>query len=163
MRAGWMMVLALAACAPAPPAKDDAASLVGAWRSHISFSSGPFAAIKDLEFMFVFHAGGTLTESSNYDAAPPVPPAYGVWRKTGEGKYEAHYEFYVSKAPPTTAELPNGWLPAGRGAFDETITLSSDGRSFTSTIRYQGFDAVGQATDKGDANGQGARMDFPGS
>ena len=36
---------------------------------------------KDLEFMYAFNVSGTMTESSNYDAAPPVPPAYGVWKK----------------------------------------------------------------------------------
>ena len=52
--------------------------LVGAWRSNVQFKSGAFASITDLEFMYVFNAGGTLTESSNYDGVPPVPPAYGV-------------------------------------------------------------------------------------
>ena len=37
--------------------------------------------MKDLEFMYVFNVGGTMTASSNYDGAPPVPPAYGVWRR----------------------------------------------------------------------------------
>src|SRR4051812_42743591 len=44
-------------------------ALVGAWRSHVAFDSGAFANVKDLEFMYVFNAGGTMTESSNYDAS----------------------------------------------------------------------------------------------
>ncbi len=43
---------------------------------------------KDLEFMYVFHADGTMTESSNYDAFPPGPPAYGVWRNSGRRQYD---------------------------------------------------------------------------
>jgi len=41
-------------------------SLVGAWRGKIQFKTGTFSTIKDLEFMYVFNAGGTMTESSNY-------------------------------------------------------------------------------------------------
>ena len=155
MRAGLIAIaLALAGCSGQKPE-----ALVGAWRSRIAFSNGPFAAIKDLEFMYVFHADGTLTESSNYDASPPVPPAYGVWRKTEPARYEAHYEFYLTKPPASAGDLPNGWGPAGHGAFDETITVAADGRSFTSTLRYQGFDAAGQPTaDKGEAKGAADRM-----
>src|SRR3954447_24153644 len=82
-------------------AASDAAAqdLMGEWRAQLQFSSGAFAPIKDLEFMYVFNQGGTLTESSNYDASPPVPPAYGIWRKTGDNKYELKYEFYVTKPP----------------------------------------------------------------
>lgn len=58
-------------------------SLAGAWQGKVQFTTGAFAAVKDLEFMYAFHVGGTMTESSNYDGAPPAPPAYGVWRKTG--------------------------------------------------------------------------------
>src|SRR4051812_33684080 len=52
--------------APMPVAEAD--GLTGAWRSKIQFTTGSFAAVKDLEFMYVFNAGGTMTESSNYDA-----------------------------------------------------------------------------------------------
>ena len=117
-------------------------SLVGAWRSQIHFSSGPFAAMKDLEFMYVFNQGGTLTESSNYDGAPPVPPAYGVWRATGARQFEAKYLFYITRAPATLAEITSGggWMPAGYGEFIEQITLSQDGKTFTSNMKYTAFD-----------------------
>ena len=42
------------------------ANLAGAWRGKVQFTSGAFAEIKDLEFMYAFNAGGTMTESSNY-------------------------------------------------------------------------------------------------
>jgi hypothetical protein len=86
---------------PEPLAASDTAApdLAGEWRAQLQFISGAFASIKDLEFMYVFNSGGTMTESSNYDASPPVPPAYGIWRKVGAKEFEAKYEFYVTKAP----------------------------------------------------------------
>ncbi len=134
--------------------------IVGAWRSSIQFESGAFAAIHDLEFMYVFNAGGTLTESSNYDAAPPVPPAYGVWREIGPHEFEAKYEYFAT-APAEASEFEKAavWLPAGRGLFTETITLADDGRSFTSTLRYEPLDAKGKPADGGGtAKGQAVRI-----
>lgn len=138
-------------------------ALVGEWRAQLQFSSGAFAPIKDLEFMYVFNAGGTMTESSNYDGAPPVPPAYGIWRQTGPNQYEAKYEFYVTKAPARFEEITSGggWLPAGRGVFFEAITLSADGNTFTSKIRYEAFDtAGGPVAGGGEAEGQGVKLTF---
>ena len=31
--------------------------MVGAWKGKVQFSSGSFAEVKDLEFMYVFNAG----------------------------------------------------------------------------------------------------------
>ena len=125
------------------------ADLAGQWRSHVQFADGAFASIHDLEFMYVFNAGGTMTESSNYDTTPPVPPAYGIWRATGPGRFEAKYEFYAT--PP----------PAGRGVLIETIALADDGRSYTSTIRYEAYDAAGAAIEGGGkATGRGVRLSF---
>ena len=156
----YLPLLLAAACAaegPAPPAP-----LIGAWRSSLQFSTGAFASIQDLEFMYVFNAGGTLTESSNYDGAPPVPPAYGTWRALGPGEFEAKYEFYVTApAPPDAFKTGAGWLPSGRGVFTERITLAPDGQTFTSTIRYEAFDVKGQpVTGGGEATGRAVRIGF---
>jgi hypothetical protein len=142
-------------CAGGSPSGDNARagadSLVGAWRGSVQFQTGAFAAVKDLDFMYVFNSGGTLTESSNYDGAPPVPPAYGLWRQTGPRQFAAKYAFYATRPPTAFEEISRGggWLPAGRGVLQETITLSADGRSFTSTLRYDAFDAAGKATETG--------------
>ena len=122
-----LLVTALTlACQGRPPATSSNQNLAGAWRVEIQFQSGDFAAIRDLQFMTVFNQGGTLTESSNYDGAPPVPPAYGIWRATGPDAFEAKYEFFVTKAPAAIADLTTGggWLPTGRGVFTEAIQLS---------------------------------------
>ena len=149
---------------PQPPvASDPAAPLLGQWRAQLQFTSGAFAAIKDLEFMYVFNSGGTMTESSNYDGAPPVPPAYGIWRNTGPKQFEVKYEFYVTKAPAAFEEITKGggWGPAGRGIFVERITLSDDGKSFTSKIKYDQFDTAGKpAEGGGEATGRGVKLTF---
>jgi hypothetical protein len=150
---------------PKPLAASDAAplDLVGEWHAQLQFSSGAFVSIKDLEFMYAFNQGGTMTESSNYDASPPVPPAYGIWRKVGAREFEAKYEFYVTKAPEAFEEIVKGggWAPAGRGVFVERITLSEDGKSFTSKIKYDQFDTAGKpAEGGGEATGRGVKMTF---
>ena len=144
---------------PSSPPND----LAGAWRVEIQFRSGDFAAIRDLQFMTVFNQGGTLTESSNYDGAPPVPPAYGIWRATGPDAFEAKYEFFITKAPAAIADLTTGggWLPAGRGVLTETIQLSPDGSAYRSQIHYAAYDSLGQArAGGGEAEGRGVRMAF---
>jgi hypothetical protein len=128
---------------PAAAAAQD--ELVGAWRAKVQFSSGAFAGVQDLQLLYVYNAGGTMTESSNYDGAPPVAPAYGVWRQTGPREYQTRYVFFMSK-PPASLDLlmqGGGWMPAGHGVLDEKITLAEDGQSYTSTLTYAGFDQGG--------------------
>ena len=136
-------------------------AIVGAWRSTVQFTSGPFAEVKDLEFMYVFNAGGTLMESSNYDAMPPVPPAYGTWRPVGMDEYELRYEYFATKPPADVATIPTGggWMPNGRGVLTERIKLSADRQSFTSKLSFQMLDATGKPVEGGgEAEGKGVRM-----
>ena len=161
-----MVVLAVAGRSQSQPLAASgtaAVDLAGEWRAQLQFSSGAFASIKDLEFMYAFNQGGTMTESSNYDASPPVPPAYGIWRKVGAKEFEAKYEFYVTKAPATFDEIAKGggWGLAGRGIFVERITVSEDGKSFTSKIKYDQFDTAGKpAEGGGEATGKGVKLTF---
>ncbi|MEO5903708.1 MAG: hypothetical protein ABIQ55_06850 [Gemmatimonadaceae bacterium] len=143
----------------APPEESDATqdvSLAGAWHSRIHFNGGVLGGVPDLEFLYSYNAGGTMTESSNYDeAANSSPPAYGVWRKRGPRQFETKYLFYQTRAP-APADGPgndNAWLPAGRGVLTEAITLSADGKSYTSTIKYVSFDKSGKATTGGGEGG----------
>ena len=155
-----LLPLTLLACGPATVRNDAPPPIIGAWRSSLQFSSGAFASIKDLEFMYVFNQGGTLTESSNYDGAPPVPPAYGVWHAISATEFEAKYEFYVTApSPPDAFKTGAGWLPSGRGIFIERITLSPDGKTFTSTITYEALDTHGQPiAGGGTAEGHAVRI-----
>ena len=145
------------------PAESPGADLTGAWRATIQFQSGAFAPIHGLEFMYVFNAGGTMTESSNFDGAPPVPPAYGIWKRTGRNRFEAKYEFYATKPPAKLEEITKGggWMPAGRGVFTETIEISEDGSTFTSAIIYKAFDTSGASVEGGGAaTSRGERLVF---
>jgi len=94
----------------------DRGMLVGAWRSKVVFRSGPLAEMKDLEFLYAYNAGGTMTESSNYDeAANSSPPAYGVWKQAGPRTFETKYVFYTTKAPGPGDGAPDSgdWWPSG--------------------------------------------------
>ena len=137
--------------------------LVGTWRSKVQFTSGPFAEAKDLEFFMVFNQGGTMTESSNYDAMPPVPPAYGIWRETGDRAYELRYEYFNSKPPKSFDEISGGggWGVGGRGIIREKVTVAEDGKTFTSEIDFVLYDETGkQIPGGGKAVGKGERMEF---
>jgi hypothetical protein len=150
------------------PAADGAAGataleLVGQWRARLRFRDGEFAAVDDLEFMYVFNAGGTMTESSNYDSAPPVPPAYGIWRRIGPDRFEAKYEFYPTSAPTGLDDITSGggWRCAGRGVFTETITVAADGATFASEMVYEAFGEAGEPVAGGGmATGRGVRLQF---
>jgi hypothetical protein len=145
----------------APAAAQD--ELVGAWRTKVQFSSGAFASVQDLELLYVYNVGGTMTESSNYDGAPPVAPAYGVWRQTGPRQYETRYMFFQSQ-PPASLDLimqGGGWMPAGHGVLDEKITLAEDGQSYTSTLTYAAFGQSGApVAGGGSATAMGQRITF---
>jgi hypothetical protein len=153
---------ATASSSGSPRGVDDE-GLVGAWRSRVQFTSGAFASVKDLELMYAFNAGGTMTESSNYDGSPPVPPAYGVWRKVAAGQYEARYSFYVTKAPKAFDDIAKGgdWSPGGIGVIVEKLALAGDGKTYTSTLRVDVFDETGKLVESGsEAFGRGSRMSF---
>jgi len=135
--------------------------MVGAWKGKVQFKSGAFAEVKDLEFMYVFNSGGTMTESSNYDGAPPVPPAYGIWKKTGGNKYEAKYEFYTTNPPSSFEDLKSsGFSPAGYGVIIEEITFSDDGNFYSSHLTLAMFDKEGNHLGVDVAEAKAVRMEF---
>jgi hypothetical protein len=155
MHARWrdvaaaMTVLALGAGCSLQSSADGnpaGASLAGAWRGNVQFTDGLYASTKDLEFLYAFNAGGTMTESSNYDEAQPVTPAYGIWRETGTNRFEAKYVFYNTKPPAHLPDLATGggWLPAGPGTLVETITLAPDGQSYESKLTLDLVDQSGK-------------------
>jgi hypothetical protein len=158
------VLLLATACAGPRPSESECSPLVGAWTSKVEFRSGTLATFPDLEFMLVFGEGGTLTESSNYDAAPPGPPAYGTWTRVGMNRFRARYEFFAMR-PATEDEdekASGGWMPNGRGVLTEEIELAPDARSFESTIRCDFFDPAGKPTEGGGAGvAHGTRMTAP--
>ena len=161
-------VLIIAGCSSGPSSQmsvsTDRDGLVGAWRSKIVFRNGPLAEMKELEFLYAYNAGGTMTESSNYDeAANSSPPAYGIWKQNTPRTFETKYPFYTTKAPAPGDGAPNGsdWWPAGHGVLTETIALADDGRTYTSTIKLATFDRSGTPVDGGaEGTGAGTRVVF---
>lgn len=148
------------ACGNAPePAADP---LVGAWKGPVQFNSGVYAAIKDFEFMRVYNAGGTMTESSNYDGVPPTPPAYGVWKRTSERSYRARYQFYWNNMPASFEEMTKngGFAPGGYGVLEESISLSEDGNSYKGAITAVLFDKSGTRIDSTGGDVSAVRITF---
>jgi hypothetical protein len=138
-------------------------TLAGAWRGPVHFTSGALAGAKDLEFMYAFNVGGTMTESSNYDASPPGPPAYGVWRKVGARKYELKYLFFQSESVTTADAIvkAGGWAPGGYGVLSQRVDLSEDGKSFDSRVVLELFDKEGKtAKGGGEGTATGRRIAF---
>lgn len=143
--------------------KPEIENFIGVWKGKVQFTTGDFAAVEDLEFMRVFNKGGTMTESSNYDGVPVVPPAYGIWKKTGDKQYEARYEFYITQIPAVYEDVKKagGFPPAGYGILIEKITLSDDGKSYKSTIMWDAFDQSGKQIVFGDkADAEAKQMEF---
>ena len=156
----------IAACAndqPPQGTRTDGITLVGAWRSKIVLRDGTLAGVKDLEFLYSYNAGGTMTESSNYDeAANSSPPAYGIWKKVSPQTFQTKYVFYTTKEPAPGDGAPKGdWWPAGYGVLTETITMSADGQTYTSTIKLATFDTAGApAAGGGEGTGTATRIVF---
>ena len=107
-------------------------------------------------------ADGTMTESSNYDAFPPGPPAYGVWRRVGMRQYEAKYAVFLTNQSRSSTKSPKAGAGCQMGAdTDAKITLAEDGNAFESTIRFDFFDPQGKPVEGGgEATGHGERIRF---
>jgi hypothetical protein len=135
----------------------DVPTLAGAWRSKIVFQAGPLAGMKDLEFLHSYNVGGTMTESSNYDeASNSSPPAYGIWQRVAPNQFQTKYVFYTTKESGPGVTPNRDWWPAGHGVLTETITLSADGQSYTSTIKLVTYDSADAVVPNGGGNGTGA-------
>ena len=137
--------------------------LIGAWKGGVQFTTGAFAATKDLEFMYVFNPGGTMTESSNYDSSPPVPPAYGVWKAVDALHYETKYAFFWTNPPKAFEDLAKGggWAPGGHGVLTQKTALAADGKTFESTLKLELYDQQGKLTEPASyATAKATRISF---
>lgn len=146
-----------------PSASPDGGVLVGAWRSKIVFQSGALAGMKGLEFLSAYNAGGTMTESSNYDeAANSSPPAYGIWKQVAPQVFQTKYLYFTTRDPaPGESPANRDWWPAGHGVLTETITLSADGQTYASTIKLAIYDTSGALiAGGGEGTGAGTRIVF---
>jgi hypothetical protein len=142
--AAVVVLLVCAACGGGKNAAPRSAppSLEGGWRSHVTFTSGPFKGVP-FQFLITYSAGGGMVESSNFDESPPVTPAYGSWGRTGANTFKNTYVFWTSKAV-APLDATRGWTFSGSGILNEDITLTAAGDSYTSTISYQLYDTKDQ-------------------
>jgi hypothetical protein len=71
-----------------------------------------------------------MTESSNYDGVPPVPPAYGCGKRSAQTSSRRDTSSSPRSHPLVSRKSPvGGGMDAdGHGVLTETITLSADGR-----------------------------------
>lgn len=139
--AGAGLLGAGALLTPSPAGADaaDRPGLPGAWRASVTIDNGPFAGA--LQFLLVYDSGGGMVESSNFDEATPVPPAYGSWASNGSRTFRSTYIFFTTKPPEDPSTLANaGWSFSGTGKFREQITLARDGESYLSLLYYQLYD-----------------------
>lgn len=81
--------------------------LIGSWVIDVQSEVAPFNAFH------TFHAGGTMSETTNLLATLSEGPAHGAWQKDGDG-YATTFELFIFEADHT---------PAGRIRVRETITL----------------------------------------
>ena len=157
------VILSGCARAAAPPEAGNG-PLIGAWHSKIVFSNGPLTDMKGLQFLYAYNAGGTMTESSNYDeAANSSPPAYGIWKRIDARTFATKYMFFTTRTPAPGDGATNGndWWPDGHGIINEKITLSADGQTYASTITLNLFDRGGAPiASHGEGIGAGVRIGF---
>jgi|GEM_PF-3156047 len=81
--------------------------LIGSWVIDVQSEVAPFNAFH------TFHAGGTMSETTNLLATLSEGPAHGAWQKDGDA-YATTFELFIFEADHT---------PAGRIRVRETITL----------------------------------------
>jgi hypothetical protein len=130
---------------PAGAEPDDRWGLLGAWRARVTIDSGPLAGIP-FQFLVTYAAGGGMVESSNFDEATPVPPAYGSWVATGPWTFRSTYVFFTTNPPSDPGTLPTaGWAFSGSGKLREQITIAHDGTTYTSHLYYQLYDTTDNA------------------
>lgn len=93
----------LAAEQAAAPAKGT--NLVGSWVLDVSFD--PELALPPFRAIQTFHAGGTMTETSDLLALLAEGPGAGVWRGQGSD-YESTFQLFIfdeNKAPAGIIEV----------------------------------------------------------
>jgi hypothetical protein len=131
--------------------------LEGAWRVQVTVESGPFRGSQ--QFLVMYSAGGGMVESSNFDEAPPVPPAYGSWVASGESGFRSTYVFFTTEAVDRL-DAGAGWEFSGSGKFRESITVGPSGNDYTSRLSYELYDTADAplAGQSGEGYGVGRRI-----
>jgi hypothetical protein len=125
-------------------------SIVGAWSAEVILvdcASGQAAPAPPFRAIVVFHAGGTLSESSG----PPArrTPSFGTWSASGANEYLASSLLLTYDS--------NGKY-SGAQEIRRTILVSPDGNRFAADTQSVATDTSGAVTFRGCARGQAERI-----
>ncbi|MGH8713916.1 MAG: hypothetical protein ACREYB_07920 [Casimicrobiaceae bacterium] len=106
----------------------------GLWNSQVTITNCQSGAVmRQFQAMNLFMRGGTLADT---DVQPPSShgPAFGTWQNSGAAQYSSVFQLFRYN--------PDGSF-AGANRVTRTITLATDGNSFTSTIAVDVDDPTG--------------------
>lgn len=110
-----------------------AAALEGAWDSVVTLTDCQGGTLAVFRAYVMFNAGGTLNSTDN---TPPTRhgPGLGTWERLGGHSYSAPFQFFNFN--------PDGSF-AGVQKISRTVTLSTDGNSYTSVVAFESYDPDG--------------------
>jgi hypothetical protein len=113
---------------------DTADPIEGLWNSRVTITNCQSGAVmRQFQAMNLFMRGGTLADT---DVQPPGAhgPAFGTWQNSGVSQYASVFQLFRYN--------PDGSF-AGANKVTRTLTLSTDGNAFTSTIAVDVDDPTG--------------------
>lgn len=130
LKTEFFAMLLVAACVPAAALAEDAPKLEGVWDVAVTIQTcDPIpVTIRTVRAMNLFMPDGALTETA---ANPLRSNSLGQWERAGGHTFAATFRFFRYNqffAFTTVAKVTR------------TITLSADGKSFTSTGTVEDFD-----------------------
>lgn len=129
-------VLLAQACVSSNSAQSDESSdpIEGLWNSQVTITNCQTGApMRQFRAMNLFNRGGTLVDT---DTQPPAAhgPAYGTWQSSGSSRYTSVMQLFRFNADGSFA---------GANKVTRTITLTSDGNGFSSTLDVAVQDPTG--------------------
>ncbi len=128
------VILAQACTSSTSAQNDNSDPIEGLWNSQVTITDCQTGAVtRQFRAMNLFIRGGTLTDT---DVQPPTAhgPAFGTWQSSKAAQYTSMFQLFRYN--------PDGSF-AGANKVTRTITLSGDGKSFSSTIAVDVEDPTG--------------------
>lgn len=175
-RTAWLAIGALVCVAPlatalvsAKPAQDGldderaAPTLEGVWDVTVfilNASCQPADVNRTVRATNMFMHGGTLTEEPARANLLLRSPSFGTWRRVGEHRYAAVFEF--PRFNPIPVVNPDGSFSftfRDTQKVTRTIQLNQAGTIFTATALVERFDMNGSLIDTGCATEVATRLE----
>ncbi len=128
-----LSALVVLSFAPAAFARPGNGPLTGVWDSQVTLTDCNGHTLVSFAAHEMFHAGGTLTSTDN--TTPGLQgPGFGTWKRLNGQTYSAPFQFFNFNADGTFA---------GTQKIQRTITISTDGKSYTSDVAFGSYDPDG--------------------